>query len=141
METGSHLTSRLAIIGTAVLALVFVVLVSSARVLVHPQAAAAYLAIAGLELSPFALVGGSLLVAAALRARSHRVVVTLGLASALASMIAVYGRRIPDGWSFVTGLVITYWLGLALALLGGAWLASTLVVKERAAARPMAGRG
>lgn len=141
MENGSRLTMRLAIIGTALLASVFAPVFLFTPAWVHPKSAAAYLAIAGMESSPVALLGGSLLLLAAVRSRSRRMVVGLGLAAALASVVAVYGRAIPVGWSFVASLVTTYWLGIAVVALGGASLARTLVLKARAADSVVAGRG
>ena len=131
MENGSRLTVRLAIIGTALLAFVFALVLLSSPAWAHPKGAAAYLAIVGMESSPVALLGGCLLLVAAGRSGSHRMVVGLGLACASASALAVYGRAIPVGWSSVAALVTAYWLGIAVVAFGGASLALSLVRKVR----------
>ena len=131
MERGHRLTFRLAIGGTALLALVFAVTLASV-----PSAAAAkigrlsLLAVASMDLLPLALVGGVLLVWASARAASHLLPICAGLCVAALSTVSgiVWSPVVPArATSWVGAVIIVWWLGLLLSTSAGVSLVASLI--------------
>jgi hypothetical protein len=135
MQRGHRLTFRLAIIGTALLALVFGVTLASS-----PSAVAAkigllpLLAVASMDLLPLAVVGGLLLAWASVRAASHLLPICAGLYVAALSTISgmVWSLVVPTrALTWVGAVVIVWWLGLLLATSAGVSLVVSLA-RQRA---------
>lgn len=138
MERGHRLTFRLAIIGTALLVLVFVVTLASLPSAVADEIGLmSLLAVASMDLLPLALVGGLLLVWAAARSASHLLPVCAGLCLAAASTISGIALSLvvpARALTWAGALVIAWWLGLLLAALAGVSLVISLI-RQRAAER------
>lgn len=131
------LTKGLAIAGTVLLWLPFAValLVPLASPVPGNVGWFAFLAVGAMDLFPVVLLGGCLLMWAAVRARSHRKTIGWGLAAPVASIAAgvVWSPTIPSsGWpsAFPAGLVAAYWLGVILAGLAGVSLVRALVTRR-----------
>jgi hypothetical protein len=128
METKNTFTRILAIGGTGLvwLPLLAPVLFSAGTLLTRPVWRFDYLMPA--ELFPVALVGGGLLLWAALRARAYRKLIACGLGAAIAllfgsQVLAVVtglasGETEPTGWAWACVLAMLAGYALALAVIG-----------------------
>ena len=138
MERGHRLTFWLAIIGTALLVLVFgVTLASLPSAIADRIGLMPLLAVASMDLLPLALVGGLLLAWASARAASHLLPVCAGLCVAAASTISGIALSLvvpARALTWAGALVIVWWLGLLLATSAGVSLVVSLI-RRRAGAR------
>lgn len=131
VDRKARLTILLAVCGTAVLALMIAsTLVLAPRgIIVTRVGWLAYLAVASADLLPVAAVGCAMLVGAALRARSHRLLIAGGAAFTLGSSGAgmlTSPAISTTGWSFGATMVVLFWAGAAVTTVGGALLVVSL---------------
>jgi hypothetical protein len=134
MERKSVLTKTLAIAGTALVwfPILLPILLSAALLIQSRVFRFDYLMPA--ELCPAALIGGGLLVWAALRARSRRALIGWGLGIAVVLLVAgqalavvsglASGRTEPTGWpvALVAASLVAYSLALVVMGVGGVLL-------------------
>ena len=142
MEKRPVLTSGLAIVGTVLvwLPLAAPVALSLARFIQVRMLQLDYLMPA--ELFPVALLGGILLLWAAIRARSHRGLIGWSLAAAVGLLVGgmvlasvtglASGAAEPTGWRvvLVTGSIAGYALALVVLGVGGAALVRALLKRS-----------
>lgn len=88
-------------------------------------------AVGAMDVFPVLVLGGGLLLGAALLARSHRRLLGWCLAAPIASIAygVVWSQELPSsGWplAITTGLIVVYWLGLLLAGVSGMSLVRAL---------------
>jgi hypothetical protein len=145
-------TRGLAIAGTVLLWLPFALMAVSMPGPIRIGGLFELLAIGAMELFPAVLLGGGLLMWAAVRARSHRRLVGWSLAVPAASLVACMalsrvmlslgGPMWSVSWpgavieaSFVP-VSIVYWVGLTVAAVAGVSLVRTLYARSRAEGHP-----
>ena len=123
---GKAVTKGMAITGSVLLLLPLPLAFASVGILPQGLTWMELLAVAAMDLTPAVLVGGSLLMWAALRARSHARMIGLSLAlsasvpvAAVALNAATAGRALEgESWYVAIGAA-SFWLGATLAGLGG----------------------
>jgi Na+/glutamate symporter len=147
VENRQGLTKGLAIAGTALLWLPFAAMLATTTGSIPGTVGwFAFLAVGAMDLFPVVLLGGCLLIWAAVLARSHRRAIGWGLAAPVASIVAgvVWSPTVPgSGWpsAITVGLIVAYWLGVILAGLAGLSLARALVTRHRPEGHPSTVRG
>ncbi len=138
MEHGDRLTFWLAMIGTALLALVLgLTLVSAPSAVADNIGLMPLLAVASMDLLPLVLVGGLLLAWASARAASHLLPICAGLYLSAVSTVSGIALSLvvpARAFTWASALIIVWWLGLLLATSAGVSLATSLI-RRRAAAR------
>jgi hypothetical protein len=87
--------------------------------------------VGAMDVFPAVVLGGLLLLGAAILARSHRGVIGLSVAAPIISIVSgmVWSQPIPEGgWPLVITIVMVaaFWLGLAIAGVAGADLTRSL---------------
>ena len=90
-----------------------------------------FFAVGAMDLFPVVVLGGGVLLWAALRARSHRKVLGLSLVAPVGGIVCgvVWNQPVPsDGWVLVVtaALVVLYWIGLLIAAVSGISLVRSL---------------
>ena len=134
MEKNDTLTRVLATIGTALAWFPVLAPIALSLTLLIVRRTFRFDYLMPAELFAVALVGGGLLMWAALRARSRRGLVGWSLAIAVGSLVGSQALAVVTGlasgdtepvgwpWALVLGLIAVYWLALIAVGIGGALL-------------------
>ena len=137
MKNGQRLSVGLAVTGVGLVSLVFAATTLAPLRGTIPEDVGwlEYLAVAAMDLFPLVLLGGGLLLWAALRSRSHRRAVGWALVAPVASLAVgiIWNLAVPNtGWSWtLTLLVALYWVGVVAVGVSGVSLARALVTEGR----------
>ena len=125
-------TRVLAIIGTVLLWLpVILVVVLTVGGVPKEVGWLPFSAVGAMDMFPVVVLGGGVLLWAALRARSHRKVLGLSLAAPVGSIVfgVVWSQPVPTGvWVLLVtmALIVLYWIGLLIAAVSGISLVRSL---------------
>lgn len=132
MQKRQGFTKGLATVGTVLLWLpVILVVVLTVGGVPKEVGWLPFFAVGAMDMFPVVVLGGGLVLWAAIRVRSHRRVLGWSLTAPVGSIVCgvVWSQPVPTGGSLLvitTGLIVVYWLGLLIAGASGISLVRSL---------------